>query len=185
VIAFVENEDRERCARSHGGLPVRWVEAVEDLRDTAGFLCALGTTHRSRFTRQLEAMGFRAETVVHPAAEVSPRCRLGGGSIAFPGAVVGSHTEVGRHVVLNRGVLVGHHTSVGDHVTLSPGANIAGASRIADATYVGMGAVVLNGVRVGEHAVVGAGAVVTRDVPDRVQVVGVPARVVKEGIEGL
>ncbi|WP_019145639.1 LbetaH domain-containing protein [Aeromicrobium massiliense] len=37
----------------------------------------------------------------------------------------------------------------------------------------------LQGVSVGEDSVVAAGAVVTRDVPDRVVVAGVPAKVVK------
>jgi acetyltransferase EpsM len=185
VLGFVENEDRGRCEEPHGGLPVRWVEDLEGLRESAEFVCALGTTRRSRFTRQVEAVGLRPATVVHPTAHVSGRSEVGAGSVVLPGAVVGSQTRLGRHVILNRGVLVGHHTTVGDHVTLSPGANVAGACRIADSVYVGMGAVVLNGVTIGEHSVVGAGAVVTRDVPDRVQVVGVPARTVKEGIEGL
>jgi acetyltransferase-like isoleucine patch superfamily enzyme len=47
-----------------------------------------------------------------------------------------------------------------------------------------MGAVVLDRITVGVHSVVGAGAVVTRDVPDHVQVIGVPARIVKENIRG-
>jgi acetyltransferase-like isoleucine patch superfamily enzyme len=46
--------------------------------------------------------------------------------------------------------------------------------------YLGAGALILPGVTVGEHAVVAAGAVVTRDVPPRVVVGGVPARVLKE-----
>jgi acetyltransferase-like isoleucine patch superfamily enzyme len=46
---------------------------------------------------------------------------------------------------------------------------------------IGGGAVVLPGVEVGEEAFVAAGAVVTRDVPAGALVMGVPARVVREG----
>jgi acetyltransferase-like isoleucine patch superfamily enzyme len=47
-----------------------------------------------------------------------------------------------------------------------------------------MGALILNTISVGAHSVVGAGAVVTRNVPDHVQVVGIPAAIVREGIDG-
>jgi len=47
-----------------------------------------------------------------------------------------------------------------------------------------MGALVLDNMTVGSQVVVGAGAVVTKDVPDRVQVVGIPAKIVKEDIQG-
>ena len=69
-------------------------------------------------------------------------------------------------------------------MTIQPGANVAGACHIGQATYIGMGAIVIDHITVGSHSVVGAGAVVTKDVPDNVVVVGVPARVVKENIAG-
>jgi hypothetical protein len=47
-----------------------------------------------------------------------------------------------------------------------------------------MGAIVLDRITIGKQAVIGAGAVVTRDIPDRVQVTGIPAKVTKENIEG-
>jgi acetyltransferase-like isoleucine patch superfamily enzyme len=47
-----------------------------------------------------------------------------------------------------------------------------------------MGAVVIDHLTIGAHSVVGAGSLVTKNVPDRVQVVGVPARIVKENIAG-
>jgi acetyltransferase-like isoleucine patch superfamily enzyme len=46
--------------------------------------------------------------------------------------------------------------------------------------YIGMGAIVIDRIRVGAGSVVAAGAVVTKDVPAGTQVMGVPARVVKE-----
>ena len=43
--------------------------------------------------------------------------------------------------------------------------------------WIGAGAIVLQGVTIGEGAVVAAGAVVTQDVPARMVVAGVPARI--------
>jgi maltose O-acetyltransferase len=47
-----------------------------------------------------------------------------------------------------------------------------------------MGSTILDRLSIGEGAVVGAGAVVTRDVAPGTQVLGLPARPVKEGLEG-
>jgi sugar O-acyltransferase (sialic acid O-acetyltransferase NeuD family) len=184
VAAFVENDVRERAGRTLDDLPVLWIDEAAELAETHVAVCGLGTTHRRRLTEQAAALGFRFATVVHPTAHVSRTSTLGTGTVVGVNAVVGSHSTIGRHVIVNRGTLVGHHTVIGDHVSLQSGANVAGLCKIGDATYVGMGALVLNTISVGSRSVVGAGAVVTRDVPDNVEVVGVPARIVKEGIEG-
>ena len=45
---------------------------------------------------------------------------------------------------------------------------------------IGAGAKILGNIRIGECARVGAGSVVVKDVPPRVTVVGVPAKIVGE-----
>jgi acetyltransferase EpsM len=184
VAGFVENLDPERCSETLDGLPIHWIEAVSQLAGTHRAVCGLGTTHRSRFADQAAQEGLRFATVVHPSARLARTSSLGEGAVVSVAVVVAAHTRIGRHVLINRGSLIGHHTVIGDFVSVQSGANIAGSCTIGDATYIGMGAVVLDHITVGSHSVVGAGAVVTKDVPDNVQVMGVPARVTKAGIEG-
>ena len=184
LAGFVENLDRARCGDRIEGLDVHWVDELSRLSATHQAVCAIGSTLRRRFTEQAALAGMPFATVVHPSARVSSRARLGEGTIISAGAIVAAATTLGRHVIVNRGALIGHHTTIGDWVTIAPGSNIAGACRIGDAVYVGLGAIVLDRLTIGAHSVVGAGSVVTSDVPERVQVMGIPARVTKTNIEG-
>jgi acetyltransferase EpsM len=184
LVGFVENMDPQACGGKLENLPILWVEELAGLADTHWAVCALATTTRSRFTSQAAAYGIRFATLIHPTSRISRTTILGKGTIISPGVIIASHTRLGSHVFVNRGALIGHHTEIGDHVSIQPGANVAGKCRIGPSTYIGMGALVLDNMKIGSHSVIGAGAVVTRDVPDRVQVVGVPAKIVKENIQG-
>jgi acetyltransferase EpsM len=184
VVGFVESLDPARCQGTLEGLPILWVDELTGLRETHCAVFGLGTTQSSLFAEQLAPFGIRFATLVHPSARISSTSSLGEGTLASVGAIVAAHTHIGRHVIINRGALIGHHTEIGDFTAIGPGANIAGNCRIGAATYIGMGAVVIDHLTIGTHAVIGAGSVVTKDVPDRVLVVGVPARIVKENIAG-
>jgi len=184
VIAFVENWDRGKTQQSLLGLPIIWIDDAASLADTHKAVCSLGTTHRRRFIQQAAALGFRFATIIHPSARLSKRSSVGEGSVLGAGVIIASHTKVGNHVIINRGSLIGHDTVIGDYVTISPGSNIAGRVSIGEGAYVSIGAIVLDRVTIGSHSVIGAGAVVTKDVAERVQVMGVPARVTKENIDG-
>jgi sugar O-acyltransferase (sialic acid O-acetyltransferase NeuD family) len=184
VTAFVENMDADRCDDMLEGLPILWIDDIAPYAGTHKAVCALSTTHRTRFIDQAAGLGLTFATVIHPSARISPRSTVGEGTIISTGVIVATRTQIGRHVFINRGALVGHHTEIGDYVSVMPGANIAGKCRIGNATYIGMGAIVMDGISIGDHSVVGAGAVVTKDVPASVQVMGAPARIVKENISG-
>ncbi len=184
VTGFVENMDRDRCTRPLRGLPVFWIDDIDHLIPTHRSVCALSTTLRSRYVQQAQEKGLAFATLVHPSAVVSPRTEIGVGSIIGAGSVIGAYSRLAAHVIVNRGALIGHHTTIGPFCSVQPGANVAGACSIDEAVYIGMGSIVIDHIHVGAHSVVGAGAVVTKDVPEHVQVVGVPARIVKENIDG-
>jgi sugar O-acyltransferase (sialic acid O-acetyltransferase NeuD family) len=184
VDGFIEAEKRERADQHHGGMAVHWVDDIGEFANSHEAVCALGTTLRSSFVERVESLGMRFATVVHPTANVSKQAALGEGVIVGVGCLVAAYARIGRHVRLNRGAILGHHLEIEEYATIQPGANIASGVHVGRATYIGMSATVLDGIKIGAHSIVGAGAVVTKDVPDHVQVVGVPARIVRSDIAG-
>jgi sugar O-acyltransferase (sialic acid O-acetyltransferase NeuD family) len=185
VVGFVASMPPYEPGSTMLGLPIYWVDELANFDDSYRAVCALVTTKRYRFTQQAEAFGMRFTRVIHPTARVSRMAAVGEGTIINAGVQVATHTEIGRHVIINRGALIGHHNIIQKHATISPGANLGGNVTIGQRTWVGLGAIVLEKRVIGEQSIVGAGALVTKDVPDHVKVVGIPARIVEEGIEGL
>jgi sugar O-acyltransferase (sialic acid O-acetyltransferase NeuD family) len=176
--------ERDKADTLLDGLPIYWVDVLPRFKETHQVICGLGTTFRNRFVEPVTEMGMTFATLVHPTAVLSRQATLGEGSSLNILNIVAGFTTIGRHVQVNRGATIGHHTVIEDYVTVGPGVNIAGNCRIGAHTYVGIGATVIDGIKIGRHCVIGGGAVVTKDLPDRVLAVGVPAKIVKEGIEG-
>lgn len=185
VVGFVASMPPYEPGSTMLGLPIYWVDELSRFDDSHRAVCALVTTKRYRFIQQAEALGIRFTRIIHPTARVSRMAKVGVGTIINAGVQVATHTEIGEHVVINRGALIGHHNMIHDYATISPGANLAGDVTVGRRAWVGLGANILEKRTIGEQAIVGAGSLVTHDVADRVKVVGVPARIVEEGVEGL
>ena len=94
----------------------------------------------------------------------------------------GTHIVAMEWVSIGKGSMVGEYSSIRDanHTRSSDGALREGGHQakpieIGREVWIGRGVAILGGVQIGDRATVGANAVVTRDVPEGLTVVGIPA----------
>ncbi|HVU23392.1 MAG TPA: hypothetical protein VHE13_04645 [Opitutus sp.] len=162
--------------------PIPEIVTLESFIPAPGERYILGPTTPTRAVLAglvRERFGVRFHTLVHPTAYVSPLARLGDGVFVGANSTIAPGAVLHDHVFVNRGVTVGHDTGVGSFSRIQPGCNLGGLSRLGEGVTVGLGATLLERLVVGDGAVIGAGAVVLEDVPPRVLVVGVPAKIKK------
>jgi acetyltransferase-like isoleucine patch superfamily enzyme len=179
------------------GRLVRRLSRVDPL---ARLRVARFAAHCDNSPKRLLVLGWPRIRRPHPNGRliVGDRCAIGWRThfdLHGPDAVI----EIGA------GTLINFSTSIhaAKRVTIGPGCAISWRVSIMDTDFheiAGAGgrdaevtigehvlicshALVLKGVTIGDGAVVAAGAVVRDDVPPRALVAGVPARVVREGVE--
>lgn len=163
-------------------LGLRVLGSIDELHGLAhdGVIIAIGAnaTRASLFDRLLKN-GEQIVNVIHPMATLAVGVKLGRGVQACAGAIVNTGTRIGDNTIINTGATIDHHTDIAAHCHIAPGVHLGGGVQVGEGAFLGIGAVVIPGCRVGRWATVGAGAVVTRDIPDDVTAVGVPAKVIK------
>ncbi len=128
--------------------------------------------------------------VLEDDVDVGPFGHLRTGAHLAQGVHMGNFGEV-KNSYLGPGTKMGHFSYLGDTTT---GANVnigAGtitcnydgekkhATHIGDDVFIGSDTMLVAPLNLGEGARTGAGSVVTKDVPDHTQVVGIPARAIR------
>jgi len=135
---------------------------------------------RERLFAKAKSLGHKTVSLIHPQAIVSSSARIGEGTVIFGGAVVNMGSVIGENVIINTGATIDHHNHIASHVHIGPGVHLGGTVVVHEGAFLGIGAAVLPNIMIGEWSVVGAGGVVTRDLPDHVTAIGMPAKVIKK-----
>jgi serine O-acetyltransferase len=98
--------------------------------------------------------------------------------------------KIGRGIMLDHGtgLVVGETAVIGDNVSMLQNVTLGGTGKssqdrhpkIGNGVLIGAGAKVLGNIRIGDCSRIGAGSVVLKEVPPRVTVAGVPAKIIGE-----
>lgn len=99
--------------------------------------------------------------------------------------IIGKETLFGHSGI---GVVIHQDAVIGNHCIIGQGITIGGRSRnpqvpvIGNKVYIAAGARVLGPIKIGNNVIIAPNAVVIEDVADNCIVGGIPARVLREGI---
>lgn len=155
---------------------------LDDFEPRDGECYFLGTTapNRHELVEHIRArFGITCCTLVHPLAYVSSRASLASGVYIGAFCTINSRVRIGEQVSIHARVHVAHDTTIGAYARVFAGCNVAGNVQVGECVTVGMGATIAEELVIGADAYIAAGAAVIEDVPSRVLVAGVPARIKK------
>ncbi|MFH1772691.1 MAG: acetyltransferase [Candidatus Omnitrophota bacterium] len=147
-----------------------------------GFVVAIGLNikaRRSLFEKAKKA-GLKPVNIIHKSAVIDKTAEISKGAIILPNCVVGAFARLSDNVFLFSGVIIEHDAKIGNNVYLSPGVSLAGHTKAGNNTFFGINSCTVENISVGSDVIVGAGAVILKDVPDKMVVAGVPARIIRK-----
>lgn len=179
VLGFIEENHMKKNLKIYCK-KVMDAKVVDDLPQSSVFIGAIGSPLRKRWIEEIEHKGFKFDTVIHPSSIVNDSISIEEGCVVYPSVVFTCDTKVGKHSIINVASTISHDCEIGNFVTICPGVNIAGNVKINEKCWIGIGAKIINEVTIGNGSFIGAGSIVTKDIPDNVLAIGVPAKPIKE-----
>ena len=149
-------------------------------KQSVNVICAIADPIvKKRVLDQLTESNNIYPILIHPDVRMSRFVDIGEGSIICSGCILTVNIKVGKHVIINLDSTIGHDAFIGDYSTILPSVNISGYVNIEEMVSVGTGAKIIQELRVGRNTIIGAGAIVTKDIPQNVVAVGMPAKPIK------
>jgi|SRR5699024_1015640 len=145
------------------------------------YVIAIGNNQiRKKIVKKIDVSNERYATVIHPSAIISESSKISYGTLVMPKVVINANTLIGNHCIINTNATIEHDNKLESFVHVSPGTILSGRVKIGSETHLGSGTVVIPNINIGSESIIGAGTVITKDIPNNVTAVGVPAKIIKE-----
>ncbi|CAA6694157.1 MULTISPECIES: acetyltransferase [unclassified Lentimonas] len=176
ILGFCDDNESLQ-GQTFSGLPVLGRPEDLDLTGALFFVVGVGdNATRKKIAERVEALGWRAETLIDPSAIVADDVSIGAGTYVGVVSNISPTAVIGRHAIVHNQSSVGHDTNMADFSQVSPGGRVLGHVNIGECGYIGSNAVVCPLKNVGAYAVLGACSFAIADIPDHSVALGVPAR---------
>lgn len=159
------------------------IRSYEELRDhfmhnSPDFALGIGDPHvRQDLCGKVLKLGGKLISIVSKTAHIGKfDVVFSDGLSIMQNVIIENEAQIREGCLIHNGSMISHDVRVGRFCEVSPGAKLLGRVVVGDLCAIGSNAVILPGKIIGNNVRVGAGAVVTKDVPDNMTVVGIPAR---------
>ena len=155
--------------------------------DQVELVNAIGSTHlptdRQDIYIKLSTMGYHFATLIHPSAVIAPGATIHSGAQIMAGAIIQSDSQLHSNCLINTRASIDHDTTIGKHTHIAPGVTICGSVSIGHTCHIGAGATIIHDLTIGHRVIIGAGATVLFDVPEKLILVGTPAKPLRDCLD--
>jgi len=180
TISFLTNDTH---SKGINGYPILFEQETSIdyiIQNFDELIVAIGNNNvRLNISMDYKIKGIKLATIIHEKAIISENTIIGEGTVVLANAVINSFANIGRCCIINTGAIIEHDCILKDGVHISPNAAMGGTVLIGEKTWVCVGSSISNNIKIGDNSVIGAGSVIIKDVPSKVLVAGVPAKIKK------
>ena len=121
---------------------------------------------REEIFLNLKKIGFKMPSIISPLAYVSPKAKIGEGTIVMHGAIINRGAIIGNNCIVNTKALIEHDTSVGDNCHVSTRSTLNGGVIIGNNSFIGSHAILKQNIKVGKNCFVNANLFVNKNIKD-------------------
>lgn len=166
---------------THMGLPIFGIqpEDIPNHEEYSYFVSIGDVRFRKIWFEKIDNQGLNIINIIDSSAIISSSVKMGIGNFVGKMVIINADVEIGNNNVINTKALIEHECKVGNNNHLSTNSVINGNVNVKDNVFMGSSSVCNGQLEIGSNVIIGSGSVVVKDVPEKVTVVGVPARVIK------